>query len=52
MLLVNSGEILLQGDQLNIWFILNEDDRYRFVAEVDRINQYNAFTLASTNTRL
>ena len=45
MLLVNSGEILLQGDQLNIWFILNEDDRYRFVAEVDRINQYNAFTL-------
>lgn len=45
MLIVNSGEILLKGDQLNIWFILNGDDRYRYIAEIDRIRQSNAFTL-------
>ena len=44
MKVVNAGSVYLKGDDLGILFLLNQNDRYRYISEIDKINNSCAFT--------
>ena len=45
MVIINSGDIRLEMDLFDILFLLNEEDRYRYIAEIDHLNTEKHFTL-------
>lgn len=45
MLVVNSGDVLLKGDFFDIYFFLDDEERYRNIAEIDRLGNHKIFTL-------
>jgi hypothetical protein len=52
MLVLNTGDVRLDMDLFHIVFLLNEDDRYRYIAEIDRLNNEKMFTLGLYEYRI
>ena len=44
MLVINAGETRLSIDPIHINFILTQEERYKYIAEIDRLNNSVAFT--------
>lgn len=45
MLILNTGNIELKMDFFDVLFLLNSNDRYRYIAEIDRLNEDKMFTI-------